>query len=659
MELIQLLVLSTFVLRVLMNQRLSELSLLSEYRSDRNNLVVDFYDPCLQRSDLYRRAVGYFSSRGLAVAAQGIAQLIQNGGQMRLVASPRLDPEDLTAIRSGYEAREDVVARALLRVFDAPDDRTDLDRIGFLAWLVADRRLEIRIAIPIGDDAQIRRGIYHEKLGLFSDLNGNMIAFTGSPNETGGGLIDNFETIDVFCSWDDPQSRVSRKLHNFEDLWSNKTRGLEIIEFPEAVRRRLLDFVSAPPSDHTGDGTSLNRWRHQDEAVSTFLGRERGVLEMATGTGKTRTALRICEILASTNQVETIVVSTDGNDLLDQWSAQLLDLVTILPQRYRVVRHYGAFNDRDRFELDPRLTVLLISRSALAPALRALSITIAKKTILVHDEVHRLGSPANRAALSGLTENIRFRLGLSATPEREYDAEGTEFILQTIGPTIYQFGLADAIRRGILAPFNYYPLEYVPDENDKRRLQEVYRRAEARRLAGDPMSREEIWIDLAKVHKTSLAKLPIFASFIERHPELLERCIIFVETQDYGHEVLKIVHQHRHDFHTYFTGEESDTLRRFARGDIQCMLTCHRLSEGIDIKSIMTVVLFSSSRSRLETIQRMGRCLRSDALQPDKRANIVDFVRVDENGIRTTQEERPDDLRRTWLEEMSLIKPEE
>jgi superfamily II DNA or RNA helicase len=93
-----------------------------------------------------------------------------------------------------------------------------------------------------------------------------------------------------------------------------------------------------------------------------------------------------------------------------------------------VIRHFGSFHDRDRFEMDPRLTILLVSRPALAPALRALTKKTGQKTILIHDEVHRLGSPANRDALAGPSEAIRFRLGLSTTHEREYDASGTQFI---------------------------------------------------------------------------------------------------------------------------------------------------------------------------------------------------------------------------------------
>jgi superfamily II DNA or RNA helicase len=169
------------------------------------------------------------------------------------------------------------------------------------------------------------------------------------------------------------------------------------------------------------------------------------------------------------------------------------------------------------------------------------------------------------------------------------------------------------------------------------------------------MSDEEIWIELAKVHKTSLAKLPIFSAFLRDHPEVLERCIIFVETQEYGDRVLELVHRYRHDFHTYYSGEASETLRRFARGDIECLVTCHRLSEGIDIKSIRTVVLFSSARARLETIQRMGRCLRTDPDQPTKRANVVDFVRLTADAeVETTEEElTADEERHDWLQELS------
>lgn len=642
-----------------MEQRLRSLELKPEYRSDRDNLVADFYVPCLSLSAIYRRAVGYFTSRGLSAAAEGISALINAGGVMRLVASPLLDVEDLDAIAKGYRARDDTVTKSLLQSFDREMDDLVARRLGYLAWLIAEERLEIRIAVPIDAQGFPRRGIYHEKLGLFADKSEFAIAFTGSPNETSGGLIDNFETIDVFWSWEDPQQRVTRKIQNFERLWTNETHGLAVIAFPEAARQKLLQYrPKAKPELEAQPNriVLLNRalWRHQDAAVDEFLRKERGVLEMATGTGKTRTALRICEELLKQNKVRTIVVAADGNDLLDQWYLQLLGLTRHLNEKFAVFRHYQTHHERDRFLLNPAGSIALLSRLALPFALKPLPLDDATRTIIIHDEVHRLGSPGNRSALAGLSESIRFRLGLSATPEREYDVEGNEFIEAEIGPVIFRFGLEDAIRRGILAPFTYYPLEYHADQNDRDRLQQVYRRASARAQQGQPMSAEEIYIELSKVHKTSRAKLPIFDDFIRANDELLDRCIIFVETKEYGEEVLNIVHRYRHGFHTYFAEEEANVLKRFAEGEIACLVTCHRLSEGIDIQSLKTVILFSSSRARLETIQRIGRCLRTDPRDPTKRANVVDFVRVPHPGEQDATQTADDD-RRQWLTGISQI----
>jgi superfamily II DNA or RNA helicase len=276
--------------------------------------------------------------------------------------------------------------------------------------------------------------------------------------------------------------------------------------------------------------------------------------------------------------------------------------------------------------------------------------------MLVHDEVHKLGSPANREALAGLSDRIRFRLGLSATPEREYDMTGTEFIEAHVGKIIYRYTLADAIRDGILCPLSYFPLQYIPTEDDRQRLQAVMKRASARAAAGNPMRQEEIWIDLARVYKTSLAKLPVFEAFISGRPELLTRCIVFVETKEYGDRVAEIIHRHREDFHTYYAEEDPEALTRFARGELECLLTCHRLSEGVDIRNIRTAIIFSAARAKLETIQRIGRALRVDPTDPRKRAVVVDFVRPSDAHA---DDETADQERCAWLTELSKIVPEE
>jgi len=380
---------------------------------------------------------------------------------------------------------------------------------------------------------------------------------------------------------------------------------------------------------------------------------------MATGTGKTRTALRICKRLAESQKVDTVIVSTYGNDLLDQWYPKLLDLTSVLSRDFSVYRHYGGHRQSMRFLLDPTKKFLLASRKNLPPVLRDLSAEQARKILLIHDEIHELGSPANRENLTGLSDEIRYRLGLSATPERAYDEEGNVFIEDHVGPVIYEFGLADAIRREILCPFEYVPLEYELTEQDKRRIKEVFQEEAARRDTENPMSKEEKWIKLARVRKSSESKIPAFREYVADHPEVLERCIIFVETKEYGEKVTPIIHDQHAKFHTYYGEDEEEYLRRFKNGDIECLVTCEKLSEGIDIPSLKNIVLFSSPRAKLKTIQRIGRCLRTDPDTPDKEARVVDFVdaKRSEKSDPEENQKHADQIRKEFLEKLSAVEP--
>ena len=202
---------------------------------------------------------------------------------------------------------------------------------------------------------------------------------------------------------------LKRKRSNFERLWNDKTLGLSVIGFPEAARKQLLKFrpnqltpESSAESNERNVIVQRDRWKHQKEAIAEFLKSERGILGMATGTGKTKTSLQICEFLTRQNSIETIIVSTDGNDLLDQWFIQLLDLVKRIPQRFAIVRNYNVHKELERFLVNKKQTILLISRPNLAGALRDLSKAEAEHTLLIHDEVHRLGSPGNRQSLAAL-----------------------------------------------------------------------------------------------------------------------------------------------------------------------------------------------------------------------------------------------------------------
>ena len=377
---------------------------------------------------------------------------------------------------------------------------------------------------------------------------------------------------------------------------------------------------------------------------------------MATGTGKTRTTLEILQRLIGTREIKGAVITTEGNDLLDQWAAELDAWTLELIDPWLVFRQYERHREMGEFALSPENRILVVSRPQMAKIVRRIPDKAMQYMLVVHDEVHGLGVPSLIESLKNRHRLFGWRLGLSATPERSYDEEGNRFIRREIGETIYRFSLEDAISRGVLSEFNYVPLRYELTEGDSKRISAVYARRKAREIAGQPMSEEELWIELATIYKTAEMKPKIFMEYLVNHSELLHACIIFVETKEYGNGLLECLHEYTTKYRTYYAEDDRIHLEEFARHKIDCLITCHRISQGIDLRSLLTVVLFASARSKLETIQRIGRCLRVDPDQPDKRALVVDFVRHVKDGESDGEFLSPDKERCDWLKSLSRVR---
>ena len=170
---------------------LKDLNLKITYRSDKKDeLVEKFYIPVLSEAMVYKRAVGYFSSNVLLQLSRGISELIDNGGSIKIIASPELNQNDIEAIRTGYKLRNNVLEEALLRKFEDPKNNIEEERLNYLAHLISNNQLDIKIALV--DDGK-RNGIYHEKIGIVEDEFNNKIAFNGSLNETQNAVKTNFE----------------------------------------------------------------------------------------------------------------------------------------------------------------------------------------------------------------------------------------------------------------------------------------------------------------------------------------------------------------------------------------------------------------------------------------------------------------------------------
>ncbi|TPK59105.1 helicase-like protein [Mesorhizobium sp. B2-4-15] len=517
--------------------------------------------------------------------------------------------------------------------------------------MIADGLLDFRIAIPTAD----LDGDFHDKFGILRDVEGNALAFHGSPNDS-AQAFRNYESISIYYSWIDPReaSRVTAESARFELLWSNGDLNLRVYPLPDAVKRNLIAFTTRLPRPYTPPKreSEQNRWNHQKEALAAFLKTRSGILEMATGTGKTRTALSILNELGERGLVETTVVSAYGTDLLDQWHKELVKHSGI-----PVYRAYEQHREAQAFLNSPQGAVLLTARANLAEVLPRLDPSVFAKALLICDEVHGVGSPALVAALTGKLQRFAFRLGLSATPERTYDADGNNFIEKEIGPVIFRFGLEEAIQGGILCEFDYVPLPYALSDEDKAAVRQAIKRYHAKARGGDPPPIEALYRDIARVRKLSQEKIAPFEDYVEGNPSVLERCIIFVESAEYGALIQPILMRMRTDFHTYYQDDDRENLRRFAKGQLECLLTCHRISEGIDIQSVNNIVLFASARARLETVQRLGRCLRVDPANPDKRARVVDFVEHKPDDVDDpTGELGADEERESWFLALSSLR---
>ena len=619
-----------------------------------DRLIVDFYEPALIASQRYDRGVGYFTSNWLKLASTGIAVFAGNGGRARFVVSPHMSSEDWAALNQGDQARTDQILYDHLEtvVEDLPE-ALEMQTLSALAWMIADGLLDIRLALPRGD----LDGDFHDKFGIFQENGGDSIAFHGSQNDS-AKAFRNYESISVFYSWVDAREglRVSEHQNRFEQLWNNRDPNVRVLNLPEAIRQRLVLFTDGagrpypklpnkPLSDHKAD-----KWSHQADAMMKFIEAGNGVLEMATGTGKTRTALKIIAELQSRGEIDAIVVTMSGTDLLKQWYKTIVANTDLA-----VFCQFGRKKEASSYLTCRLPKVLLIARQQLQTVIPHLQDKDTGRALLVCDEVHGMGSPSMVRDLTDQLSRFRFRLGLSATPEREYDQDGNAFIESEIGPVVFRFGLEKAIERAILCSFDYTALNYTLSEEDRLVIRQLFKRHHAKKAAGEVSSDEALYRDIARVRKTTTEKIPPFQDFLDSNPELFKRCLIFVETAEFGRHVQQLLMRYRVPYHTYFEQDESQNLKRFAEGQLECLVSCHRLSEGIDIQSVQNIVLFASSRAKLETIQRLGRCLRTDPQNSSKRAHVLDFVDFSAQENESNENRSADIDRFKWFTKLSAI----
>lgn len=611
-----------------------------------DNLIDELYTPCLKWAERFDRGVGYFTTGWLTYNVAGLSDFASRGGKMRLITSPILSTEDTDAIIGAENQDGSAFLRleaALLENVEILKQEMEADIINTFSWMLYDGIIDMRFAIPC---EKLEEGDFHDKFGIFYKGN-DALSFSGSINDSKHGF-QNYESIKVFKTWAGTQEYVDADTARFEKIWNRKDRNLKMFTIPQAVKNKIFELRSPDRPYSLPAGSS--KWVHQDIAVKTFLEKEHGILAMATGTGKTVTAMKIINKLFDSGEIRRVVITMYGNDLLDQWAIQIRENY----KNKQINYHYASQKMMKDFVMHPDDSILILSRDArnlskLLDLFDRLPGDYRNDTLFVFDEVHGAGSNTFVENLSGRLSPYRYRLGLSATPEREYDEAGNDFLLNEIGEVIFEFTLQDAIQKGILCEFNYIPLPYVLSDEEKLKKRKIIAACNAKKESGEPVDEKDMFTQLALVNKTAVNKLEEFESLISQRPELLQKCIIFVQTMEYGAKLQEILVRYSDKYHTYYADDEKINLENFAAGKIDCLLTCKKVSEGIDISSVTNIILFSSDRSRLVTTQRIGRALRLDKNNPEKKATVVDFVIEDSE----ENDNNADADRAEWLTELS------
>ena len=646
-----------------------ELGIARQYRSSEQDYVKDFLLPVLNETTVYKRAVGFFSTTALIDLSNGLTGMAKRGGSIQIVCSPRLSEEDLEAINTGYRKREEIITKVLENAIEDPVTEFGEERLNLIATLIAHGTLEMKLAF-LEDDNGI--DIYHEKLALFYDADGNKIGFNGSMNDSANAYKNNFESVFVFKSWNEEQNEYVEELEsNFERLWDDTTSKVKVVPFPKVIIDKLKTFQKGP-IDYDLDYKQYGSYKgymkedflklpegnllrdYQLEAITNWKEHQyRGIFDMATGTGKTYTALgAISRLGEEVDGKLAVLIVCPYIHLVGQWEEDVVkwgmhpiiahSQSTTRNWKQKLINAFKVFRNKGKPFICITTNATYCDKD-IQTILQA--VTEDMNFLLVVDEAHNFGAERISHLLH---EQIRYRLALSATIERHMDEEGTERIFRYFGERCITYSLETAIANGNLVEYEYHPVYAFLSQSEFQQYRKLTRQIRncVEMENGKQVINEAGQMLLFKRSRLLAgagSKIEVLRDLLEdyrREKYILVYCgATNVEIEESSAEDPKIEKQIRYitkmmnqelDIATHqFTSEENLKERNlikecFADGDYQAITAIRCLDEGVNIPDIRTAFILASSRNPKEFIQRRGRLLRT-APGKDK-AVIYDFV---------------------------------
>ena len=661
------------------------------YILPKDPLIDDVLIPCFQSATYVDCMMGFFSSEILVSIAPGLATFINCSDEsLRLIISPLLRTEDKEAIEDSIVPSEDI-ATAALKDFVVTENSIAQHTLKCLSWLLRHGRVEIKIAM-------MKDALFHPKVWLFRE-DDDVIAAHGSSNMTYAGIQKNIEQISISKSWEEYTQHYTteRLCEQFREFWADENEACTIVSMPQAIKENLLKTynLDIPPTEDdfhmlykqatdtieespaTYDFGKSSRpsftipselrfedgpFEHQGRAVKAWCEADhQGILEMATGSGKTIAAMICAHRLYNVEKPLLIVVAAPYIPLIQQWCDEIspfglkaVNLTEAKGAKKRAVE-LNKLEKRIRFGISDIEIIVVSHRTLCDSEFKAELKKFDCKTLLIADEVHNLGS---KGFITNPPDFFDYRLGLSATPIRQYDEEGTEQLFAFFGPIVFQFTLEDAIGR-CLVEYEYYvhPVELTEDEMDEwyALTEKIGKNAWRQEdLDADDEYLMKLLRDRRALLENAENKIAVLEDVLTQREDFTKLRHTLIYTSDKAPQQLKdvntLLNKHGVLFHqlTYEeTGDREKTRRiiqSFQEGTLRVLTAKRVLDEGVNIPEIEKAFILASTTVERQWTQRRGRLLRTCRETGKRHSEIHDFMAL------PTDLDNIDDTARTLIE---------
>lgn len=666
---------------------LKDLDIKHGYNSDNIDILKNFYIPVLKESVKYYRLAGFFSSSALAAAAKGIKGFLENDGEMFLVCSANFSEKDIAALKEGVKKPEKIIKDIANSEINNIPNEFIKNNVKLLSWMIATGKLKIKIALVkdnhgnvLTGDQIANRGIFHPKVGIVEDAEGNQISFSGSNNESLAAWLENIDRFKTFRNWGDTFEKNSFKsdYNDFMNFWNGKAKRTIIYDLPEAIEKQLIkiaprnqteletiyekivkeyedkkkysinprskstdihesntpygeplipNYIKLRPyqfyKDNDPEKSAITSWFHKGK---------NGILKMATGTGKTITALALAtKLYENNNKKLAIIVACPYKHLVQQWdkSAREFNLKPILA--YESTKRWENTLNRDitdfKIGIKNVLTVITTHKTF---GLKRMIDTLSKlsdDTLLIIDEVHHFGA---KHLSKSLPENIYWRLGLSATPHDWYDEQRNERLNDYFeNGIVFEYGLKEAIENKWLTSYYYYPhiVELTDEESDdyfeisKKIASLISKNNEKDFELSDNEILKKLLIKRARLIGTAKNKIIKLRELFSKQLDSTHNLVYCGDGKIEGiRQIDTVIRLLGNDLNLKvhsFTAEESrntrqNLLERFKNAELQSLVAIRCLDEGVDVPSTKTAYILASSTNPRQFIQRRGRILRTE-----------------------------------------------